>query len=88
MTGEALRGDGQQPGALQPGAPADLMVLNRATFDHDVVIDSEDAALVVQRATRRSMSALYVAGRAIVRDGAPTGIDLPAVQGFGAAPRV
>ena len=80
VTGEALRGDGQQPGALQPGAPADLMVLNRATLDHDVVIDSEDAALVVQRATRRSMSVLYVAGRAIVRDSVPTGIDLPAIQ--------
>ena len=75
VTGEALREQ-----ALQPGAPGDLMVLDRATLDHDVIIDSDDAALVVQRATRRSMSSLYVAGRAIVRGGAPTGIDLPAIQ--------
>lgn len=75
VTGEALRDE-----SLTQGAPGDIMVLDRSALDADIVIDSDDAALVVQRATKRALRALWVGGREIVRDGALTGLDLSAVQ--------
>jgi len=75
ITGEALRDR-----ALTPGAPGDVMVLDRSAFDADIVIDSDDAALVAQRATKRALRSLRVAGREIVRDRVLTGLDLPAIQ--------
>lgn len=75
VTGEALRAE-----ALAAGAPGDVMVLDRSMLDADLVIDSDDAALVAQRATRNALRQMFVAGREVVRDGAVTGLDLPSVQ--------
>jgi cytosine/adenosine deaminase-related metal-dependent hydrolase len=75
VTGEALRET-----ALAPGAPGDVIVLDRGTLDSDVIIDSADADLVVQRATRRSMTQMFVGGRQVVRNGTLVGLDLPALQ--------
>jgi hypothetical protein len=56
------------------------MVLDRQALAADLIIGSPDEALVAQRATRRALRRLVVAGREVVRDGALTGIDLPALQ--------
>ena len=65
---------------MAEGAPADIMLLDRAALAADLVLESPDAALVAQRATRRALRRLVVAGREVVRDGALTGLDLPALQ--------
>lgn len=66
--------------ALSVGAPGDVMRLDRSMLDGDLIIESDDAALVAQRATRRALRNMFVAGREVVRDGALTGLDLPSVQ--------
>ncbi|MBI0537946.1 hypothetical protein D9599_20505 [Roseomonas sp. KE2513] len=72
---------GQAPAEpMAEGAPADIMVLDRAALSADLVLESPDAALVAQRATRGALRRMVVAGREVVRDGALTGLDLSALQ--------
>lgn len=65
---------------LAAGGAADVMVLDRKALASDLVLESPDEALVAQRATRGTMRQLFVAGREVVRNGALTGLDLPALQ--------
>jgi cytosine/adenosine deaminase-related metal-dependent hydrolase len=70
-----------EPAALEPGSPADVLVLDRAAISRDVISeDLEDLPLVLARATSRHIAALYVAGRQVVSQGRLTGIDLASLE--------
>lgn len=68
-------------GAVAPGAPADVLVLDFAKLSYDLIEDMIDPLeVVLTRASARHVKSLYVAGREIVRDGKVTGVDLPAIE--------
>ncbi len=62
---------GIEPAAgIATGEPADLMIVDFAKLAEDVLVNLDEAALVVRRATSRNLRQLIVAGREVVRDGA------------------
>ena len=67
-------------GALEVGEPADMLVLDLDALDRDAVMPVEPIDLLFARASRAHVDALYVAGRAIVREGRLTGVDLDATE--------
>lgn len=67
-------------GRLAPGAPADLVLVDRALLDADALMPVEPVELLFARATARHVKETIVAGRTIVRDGTVTGIDAEAVH--------
>lgn len=70
-----------EPAALEPGRLADLLVLDYAALARDVIAEAAaELTLVLARATRRHIRALYVAGRQVVDAGQVTGIDLAAAE--------
>jgi cytosine/adenosine deaminase-related metal-dependent hydrolase len=70
-----------EPAAIEPGRLADVLVLDHAAIARDVIAEHlDELPLVLARATRRHIKALYVAGRAVVADGRLCGVDLPALE--------
>jgi cytosine/adenosine deaminase-related metal-dependent hydrolase len=70
-----------QGGAIRPGEPADLLLLDWASIDEDRLRDDVDAVqLFLTRATARHIRQLIVAGRTIVKDGAMLGVDVSAAR--------
>ncbi|MGA2043014.1 MAG: amidohydrolase family protein [Roseiarcus sp.] len=67
-------------GALQVGAPADILVLDLDRLDRDAVMPVAPVDLLFARATMAQVARLIVAGREIVRDGRLTRVDLDATQ--------
>ncbi len=68
-------------GAIRPGAPADILVLDWSTIDDDRLVDEPDPLqMVLTRATARHIRALIVAGRTVVKDGTVTGVDAGAAR--------
>jgi cytosine/adenosine deaminase-related metal-dependent hydrolase len=68
-------------GAIAPGQPADLMLLDWAALDDDRLRpDIDPADLLFARATARHIRELIVAGRTVTRDGTVTGLDYPALR--------
>ncbi|MFZ0425696.1 MAG: amidohydrolase family protein [Xanthobacteraceae bacterium] len=68
-------------GAVRPGEPADLLLLDWAGIDDDRLRPDIDALqLVLTRATARHIRELIVAGKTVVRDGAVTGVDAAAAR--------
>ena len=67
-------------GALEVGEPADALVLDLDRLDRDAVTETAPLDYLFARATAAHIDALYVAGRRIVAQGRPIGIDLPAVE--------
>jgi len=69
-------------GELAPGRPADLVVLDYDAIAEDVLLDglTPESDLLLGRATRRHVRSVVAAGREIVRDGEPVGVDLPALE--------
>src|SRR5262245_8596411 len=68
-------------GALAPGMPADVLVLDWDAVDAERLrpdLDPQD--LLFSRSTMRHIHELIVAGRPVVRDGAVLGIDYPAMR--------
>jgi cytosine/adenosine deaminase-related metal-dependent hydrolase len=65
---------------IAAGAPADIMVLDYGRIAKDIIVDVDEASIVVQRATSRVLKRMLVAGREVVRDGQLTGIDLREVE--------
>jgi len=68
-------------GAVEPGAPADLVLLDYEAMAHDAVdgmVDELD--MMLTRASNRFIDRVYVAGREIVREGRVLGVDLDAVE--------
>ncbi|WP_431284360.1 amidohydrolase family protein [Humitalea sp. 24SJ18S-53] len=66
--------------SLGVGAAADVMVIDRAALNADVVVESSDAAILSQRGTKAMLRQMIVAGHEVVRDGVLTTLDLPSVQ--------
>lgn len=68
-------------GAIIAGAPADVLLLDWDAIDEDRLREDIDPVLLLlTRATARHVCELIVAGRTIVRNGAVTGVDLPAAR--------
>jgi cytosine/adenosine deaminase-related metal-dependent hydrolase len=70
-----------EAGALSPGAPADILLLDWSTLDADRLRpDLDPLDLLFARSTARHIKELIVAGRSIVRDGRVLGIDHAAMN--------
>jgi cytosine/adenosine deaminase-related metal-dependent hydrolase len=67
-------------GALKPGAPADFTVLDYDELDRDAVMPVSPIGLLFSRGNSRFVRDVIVAGRRIVENGVPTGIDLPQIE--------
>src|SRR5580698_7964847 len=63
-------------GAIRPGGPADLLMLDWGAIDADGLRNDIDALdLMLTRATARHIRELIVGGRTIVKDGSVIGVD-------------
>ena len=68
-------------GTVEPGAPADLVLLDYDSLAYDAMEGMVDELeMVLTRACNRFVARVYVAGREIVRDGRVLGIDMEAVE--------
>jgi len=68
-------------GAVAPGAPADLLLLDWAAIDDDGLRDDLDPIeLLLGRATLQHVRELIVAGRIVIKDGKVLGADLPGAR--------
>ncbi len=67
-------------GTLQPGAPADLIVIDYDRLDRDQIMPVDPLDLLFARANMSHVSEVVVAGRTIVRDGVVLGVDLAAIE--------
>jgi cytosine/adenosine deaminase-related metal-dependent hydrolase len=68
-------------GRIAPGAPADLLVLDWDKLAAELVEPKvPPLELMLAKARQEHIKQLFVAGREIVRDGALTGVDLPALE--------
>lgn len=68
-------------GALEAGAPADVLLMNWETLDEDRLRpDIDPLDLLFARSTARHVKELIVAGRTVMRDGTVPGIDLPVMN--------
>jgi cytosine/adenosine deaminase-related metal-dependent hydrolase len=75
VTGES---DG---GRIAAGAPADVLVLDWDKLAAELIEPDVPAIeLLLAKARQEHVKQLFVAGREIVRDGAVTGVDLPALE--------
>jgi cytosine/adenosine deaminase-related metal-dependent hydrolase len=71
----------EEPAAIEPGSPADVLLLDYAAISRDVIAERvDDLSLVLARASRRHVRALYVAGREVVSQGRLTGVELDALE--------
>lgn len=68
------------PGELMAGAPADFTVLDLDRLDRDAIMPVDPLDLFFARGNASCVREVVVAGRSIVRDGRPTGIDLPTLE--------
>ncbi len=69
------------PSVMEPGAPADILLLDWDALDSDRLLDSLDPLnLTISRATAKHIRALIVGGRTIVKDRQVTGVDVPAIR--------
>jgi cytosine/adenosine deaminase-related metal-dependent hydrolase len=67
-------------GELAPGAPADFVVLDLDRLDRDQIMPVDPLELLFARGNASVVRDVVVDGRTIVRDGRPTGVDLPAIE--------
>ena len=67
-------------GALAVGEPADVLVLDLDKLDRDAILPVAPIDYLFARATAAHIAELRVAGRKIVADGKPTGVDLAEVE--------
>ncbi len=67
-------------GALEVGAPADVLILDLDRLDRDAIMPVEPIDLVFARATAAHVETLIVAGKDVVRDGRLVNLDLEATE--------
>jgi cytosine/adenosine deaminase-related metal-dependent hydrolase len=67
-------------GALAAGAPADFVVIDLDRLDRDRIMPVDPLELLFARGNASLVRDVVVDGRTIVRDGKPTGVDLPAIE--------
>jgi cytosine/adenosine deaminase-related metal-dependent hydrolase len=69
-------------GAIAPGKPADIMVLDWDRLSDDLVEPDVPALdVLLGRARNEHIKDLFVAGRHVMADGRVTGVDLPYLEG-------
>lgn len=67
-------------GRIEPGMPADLLLLDYAAMTLDMLQESDEIGLVINRGRKEHVSGLIVAGRSIVENGRVKSVDLPALE--------
>jgi len=67
-------------GRIEPGAPADLLVLDREALDADALMEVGPVELLFSRGTAGFLKESIVAGRTVVADGGPAGLDFAGLQ--------
>ncbi len=68
-------------GAIEPGAPADILLLDYAAMTADAIAEiCDETDMVLARATAEHVKALVVAGRIVVAEGKLAGLDLRAAE--------
>ncbi len=67
-------------GELAPGAPADFVPIDLDRLDRDQIMPVDPLELLFARGNASVVRDVVVDGRTIVRDGRPTGVDLPAIE--------
>jgi cytosine/adenosine deaminase-related metal-dependent hydrolase len=67
-------------GELTAGNPADYVVIDLDKLDRDRIMPVDPMALLFARGNASLVKEVVVAGKTIVRDGVPAGVDLPAVE--------
>jgi cytosine/adenosine deaminase-related metal-dependent hydrolase len=67
-------------GELMPGAPADFVVIDLDRLDRDAIMPVDPLELLFARGNASVVRDVVVDGCTIVRDGKPTGVDLPAIE--------
>jgi cytosine/adenosine deaminase-related metal-dependent hydrolase len=67
-------------GRIAPGGAADFVVLDLDVLDRDSIMPVDPLKMLFARGNLSAIREVVVAGRTIVRDGQPTGVDLDAMQ--------
>ena len=67
-------------GTLTLGQAADFIVLDYDLIDRDAIMPVDPLDMLFARGNMSHIKEVVVAGRTIVRDGQPTGLDLPALE--------
>jgi cytosine/adenosine deaminase-related metal-dependent hydrolase len=67
-------------GELAPGEPADFTVLDFDRLDPDAIMPVDPLDMLFARGNAAAVRDVIVAGRKIVEDGHPTGVDLDAME--------
>jgi cytosine/adenosine deaminase-related metal-dependent hydrolase len=67
-------------GALAPGTPADFVVIDLDRLDRDAIMPVDPLELLFARGNASMVRDVVVDGRTVVREGKPTGVDLPAIE--------
>jgi len=68
-------------GAIEPGAAADILLLDYAAMTRDAIDDvCDETEVVLARAMQEHVRALVVAGRTVIADGKLAGLDLRAAE--------
>ena len=67
-------------GVLAPGAPADFVTVDLDRLDRDAIMAVDPMELLFARGNASVVRDVVVDGRTIVREGQPTGVDLPAIE--------
>jgi cytosine/adenosine deaminase-related metal-dependent hydrolase len=71
----------RQYGAIEPGMPADFIVLDYNAMAHDCIAGMVDEIdVLLTRATRNHVRQVFVNGQQIVRDGRTAKVDLEALE--------
>jgi hypothetical protein len=68
-------------GAIEPGAPADILLLDYAAMTADAIAEvCDETDMVLARATAEHVKALVVSGRIVVAERRLAGLDLRAAE--------
>lgn len=78
-TGRAGLGMGPG-GVLSVGMPADMLLLDLATLDRDAIMPVDPRDYLFSRASKAHIVDVYAAGRQVVEQGVPVGVDLPETE--------
>lgn len=67
-------------GVLAPGMPADILLLDETALDRDALLPIDPRVLLFARGRKEAIRALWVAGRPVMQEGRPTGLDAEAAE--------
>ena len=70
----------REPASWYAGAPADFVTIDLDRLDRDQIMPVDPIDLLFARGNASLLRDVVVDGQTIVRDGRPTGVDLPAIE--------